>query len=130
MITVAIVDDHPIVRNGLKAMLAATPDICLVGEGACGAEALRIVAESRPDVLVLDLNLPDFNGLEVARRLCASGASPAILILTVHCEDPLIFSALESGILGYVLKDEALETLVSAVRAVAQGLDNQANAER
>ena len=121
MITVAIVDDHPIVRNGLKAMLAATPDICLVGEGACGAEALRIVAESRPDVLVLDLNLPDFNGLEVARRLCASGASPAILILTVHRTDPLIFTALECGILGYVLKDEALETLVSAVRAVARG---------
>lgn len=121
MITVAIVDDHPIVRNGLKAMLAATPDIQLAGEGACGADALRIVAESRPDVLVLDLNLPDFDGLEVARKLCASEASPAILILTVHCETPLIFSALECGILGYVLKDEALETLVSAVRAVAQG---------
>ncbi len=123
MISVAIVDDHPIVRAGLKTVLGSTADIQVTAEGVCGVDAIRIVEEGSPDVLILDLNLPDFNGLEVARRLhCDDRAvSTAILVLTVHCEDPLVFSALQNGILGYVLKDEALETLATAVRAVARG---------
>jgi DNA-binding NarL/FixJ family response regulator len=121
MITVAIVDDHPIVRAGLKTILDGASDIHVAAEGATAAEALRLVAELRPDVLVLDVNLPDGNGLDVARQLCAQDTHPAILILTVHRDPQTVFGLLECGAVGYVLKDDALETLTAAVRAVAQG---------
>jgi len=121
MITVAIVDDHPVVRAGLRAVLGSAADLSLIAEGSCGADALRLVTLLKPDVLVLDLNLPDLNGLEVTRQIKALNLPTGILILTVHREHVSVFGLLESGALGYVLKDEALETLVSAVRAVAQG---------
>ncbi len=121
MITVAIVDDHPIVRAGMKAVLNAAADLRVVAEGASGAEALRLVAAQRPNVLVLDVNLPDTNGIAVTRQLRAQDTATAILILTVHNDSQTIFGLLESGAAGYVLKDDALETLVNAVRAVARG---------
>jgi NarL family two-component system response regulator LiaR len=121
MITAVIVDDHPIVRVGMRAVLDTADDIVIVAEGDSGSAALRLVAQHGPDVLVLDVNLPDMDGLEVTRRLRAQGVRTAILILTVQDDDPTIFGLLESGAAGYVLKDEALEMLVSAVRAVAQG---------
>ena len=92
-----------------------------MAEGANGADALRLVSQHRPDVLVLDVNLPDVNGVEVTRRLCDRGTTTAILILTIHDDSQTIFGLLDSGAIGYVLKDEALETLVSAVRAAARG---------
>jgi DNA-binding NarL/FixJ family response regulator len=121
LINVVIVDDHPIVRAGMRSVLHAAGDIAILGEGACGADALRLVSELRPDVLVLDVNLPDTNGLEVARQVCALVLHTAILILTVHKDSQTIFNLLECGATGYVLKDEALETLANAVRAVARG---------
>ena len=119
--TIVIVDDHPIVRAGMRAILDSAADIDIVGEGENGADALRLVDELRPDVLALDVQLPDLNGLEVTRQLRAKGASTAVLILTVHNDPQTIFGLLESGAVGYVLKDEALETLVSAVRSAARG---------
>ncbi len=119
--TIVIVDDHPIVRAGMRAVLQSASDIEIVGEGENGADALRLVDELRPDVLALDVQLPDLNGLEVTRQLRQKGASTAILILTVHNDPQTIFGLLESGAVGYVLKDEALETLVSAVRSAARG---------
>ncbi len=121
MITVAIVDDHPIVRAGMRTVLETASDVRVVAEGESGAEALRMVSRHSPDVLILDVNLPDLNGVEVTRRLRDRGATTAILILTVHDDRQTIFGLLESGATGYVLKEEALETLVSAVRAAAQG---------
>lgn len=121
MISVVIVDDHPIVRAGMRAVLSAVEDISVVGEAGNGAGALALVAAQRPDVLVLDVNLPDISGLEVVRQLCAQGAATAILILTVHKDVQTVFGMLECGALGYVLKDEALETLENAVRAAARG---------
>ena len=121
MITVVVVDDHPIVRAGVRAVLDTADDMIIVAEGMNGAEALRLVAHHCPTVLVLDVNLPDLNGLEVARQLRAQHTSTAILALTVHDDSQTIFSLLESGAIGYVLKDEALETLANAVRAAAQG---------
>lgn len=121
MITTVIIDDHPVVRAGMRTVLDAAPDVVVVAEGADGHEALRLVKEQRPDVLVLDFNLPGLNGLEVTRRLCAQEAHPAILILTVHDDAQTVMGLLESGATGYILKDEALETLVSAVRAAARG---------
>ncbi|MBI5652919.1 MAG: response regulator transcription factor [Chloroflexi bacterium] len=121
MLRVVIVDDHPIVRAGIRAVLDAADGITVVAEGARGAEARDLVAAHRPDVLVLDVNLPDINGIEITRQLRARDTSPAILILTVHNDAPTIFGLLESGSAGYVLKDDALETIVNAVRAVARG---------
>lgn len=121
MTTIVIVDDHPIVRAGMRAILQSAADIEIVGEGEKGADALRLVAELHPDVLALDVQLPDVNGLEVTRRLRERGTSTAILILTAHDDQQTVFSLLESGAVGYVLKDEALETLVRAVRTAARG---------
>jgi DNA-binding NarL/FixJ family response regulator len=121
MISVVIVDDHPIVRAGIRAVLNAADGITVVAEGARGADARALVAAHRPDVLVLDVNLPDTSGVEITRQLRAQSFPTAILILTVHNDTPTIFGLLESGAAGYVLKDDALETIVNAVRAVARG---------
>ena len=121
MTTVVIVDDHPIVRAGMRAILEAEADISVIGEGTKGADALRLVDELCPDVLALDVQLPDLNGLEVTRQLRTRGGKTAILVLSAHNDQETIFGLLESGAIGYVLKDEALETLVCAVRAAARG---------
>lgn len=121
MIDVVVVDDHPIVRAGMRTVLDGAADVTVVAEGASGADALRLVAQHRPDVLVLDVNLPDLNGVEVTRHLRDRGTTTAILILTIYDDSQTVFGLLESGATGYVLKDEALETLVSAVRAAARG---------
>lgn len=121
MTTVVIVDDHPIVRAGMRAVLETAQEIDVVSEGECGADALRLVEQLSPDVLVLDVNLPDQNGLDVTRQLCDLGTSTAILILTAHDDPEMVFSLLESGAIGYILKDEALETLPGAVQAAKRG---------
>ena len=121
MITVAIVDDHPIVRAGMRTVLELADDIVVVADGGSGSEALQLVEEYVPDVLVLDLNLPDKSGIDVTRQLKSQNLSTAILILTAHDDSQAIFELLENGAIGYVLKDEALETLANAVRAAASG---------
>ncbi len=121
MIDVIIVDDHPVVRAGIRAVLDQAPDVTVVAEGAAGADALRLVAQHRPDVLVLDVNLPDVSGMDVTRQLRERDTTTAILVLTAHDDSQTIFGLLENGAAGYVLKDEALETLTDAVRAVARG---------
>jgi two-component system response regulator DegU len=120
MISVVVVDDHPVVRTGLMAVLGGAADIHVLAEGCCGQDALRLVNDLQPDVLILDLNLPDLNGTQVARQLCSQHSQTRILILTVNREYFSAVELLEYGALGYVLKDEALETLANAVRAVAR----------
>ncbi len=102
-------------------VLSDVPEIQIVGEGINGQEALRLVGTLRPDVLVLDVNLPDINGLEVTRQMRAKGDATAVLILTVHNDSQMIFGLLKAGATGYVLKDDTLETLASAIQAVAHG---------
>jgi len=121
MLQVVIIDDHPVVRAGMRTVLDTAADITVVAEGASGADALHLVNKHHPDVLVLDVNLPDINGVEVTRHLREQNTSTAILILTVHDDKQTIFGLLENGATGYVLKDEALETLTIAVRAAARG---------
>lgn len=121
MTTVIIVDDHPVVRAGMQKVLESEDHITVVAEGTTGAEALRLVERHRPDVLLLDVNLPDMSGLEVTRHLQSREVPTAILVLTIHDDRQTIFGLLESGATGYVLKDEALETLVSAVQSAARG---------
>lgn len=120
-LSVVVVDDHPIVRAGVRTVLDDIEEIAVVAEGSSGDDALRLVEQHRPDVLVLDVNLPDSNGIEVTRRLCEAGTKTAILILTVHDDRETVFGLLASGAAGYVLKDEALEILPDAVRAAARG---------
>ncbi len=116
-----LVDDHPVVLAGLQSVLEKAADVAVVAAGTTGAEALRLVADHRPDVLVLDLHLPDMNGLEVLRRLRGLGCAVAVLVLTAVRDETLMLTLLREGAQGYVLKDEALEVLPHAVRAVAQG---------
>ncbi|MFO7742848.1 MAG: response regulator transcription factor [Anaerolineae bacterium] len=121
MITVVVVDDHPVVRAGMQKALDAAADISVVAEGASGAQALRLVDRHRPDVLLLDVRLPDLSGVEICQRLHNRAVDTAILILTAYDDARTVFGLLERGASGYVLKDEALEILVSAVRAAAGG---------
>jgi len=120
-IRVVLADDHPVVRRGIRDMLERVVDITVIGEAANGSEAIKLVNDLRPDVLLLDMELPDIKGIEVAQKLRASGQTVKILVLSAH-DDPLyIRELLESGASGYLVKEEAPETIVDAVRGVAHG---------
>ena len=119
MINVVIIDDHPVVRAGLRTILDSAGDIHVVAEAARAADALRLTAELQPDVLVLDVNLPDGNGIDITRSLCAQGTRTAILILTIHRDPETIFGLLECGAVGYVLKDEELNEAFERFKRLA-----------
>ncbi|MEZ0067623.1 DNA-binding NarL/FixJ family response regulator [Streptacidiphilus sp. MAP12-20] len=128
MITVLLVDDHPVVRRGLRALLEELPEVELVGEAGDGAEALalleRLEAEGRPrpDVVLMDLQMGSgMHGVEATRRITALPQPPAVLILTTYSTDADILSAVEAGATGYLLKDAPPEELAAAVRAAAKG---------
>jgi DNA-binding NarL/FixJ family response regulator len=120
-IRVVLADDHPVVRSGIRTLLEKAPDIAVIGEASDGYEALRLVAELQPDVLLLDMELPRMMGLEVAQRLQAEGSPVRILVLSAYDDEQYIFGLLSSGAVGYMTKDEALSNLIDAVRGVAQG---------
>jgi DNA-binding NarL/FixJ family response regulator len=121
---VVLVDDYPPVRSSIRNELQAA-GIEVVGEASDGEEALCLVERLRPDVLVLDVEMPKLNGVEVARHLKANGRRghhlPRILALSAYNNEGYILGLLDAGALGYVLKDEALETIVLAVQATARG---------
>jgi DNA-binding NarL/FixJ family response regulator len=120
-VRVALVDDHPVVLAGIKALLQAAPEITLVGEATSGEAALRLIAEAAPDVAVIDVSLPDLNGLDLARRLAESCPGAKLLALTVHEDRAYVQPLLQAGARGYLLKRSAAEDLVRAIRAVAAG---------
>ncbi len=120
-IRIVLADDHPIVRDGVRLLLERDPALVVVGEVGDGAGALRLVAELAPDVLVLDMALPDMDGMEVARRLRESGAPVRVLGLSAHDDEAYITGLLATGAAGYLTKDEARERIVEAVRGVARG---------
>lgn len=123
MTTVRIVlaDDHPVVREGLKLLLGAQPDMEVVGEAADGATACELVATLVPDVLLIDFSLPVIDGAEVTRRVLAGGSHTKVLPLTVHEERIYVEQLLRAGASGYVLKRTAATEIVTAVRVVAGG---------
>ena len=121
MIRVLVVDDHPVVRQGLMAMLRWEPDIELAGEAADGAEAIRLIVEQKPDVVLLDLRLPLVSGIEVMRRVAGQVPGTRFLVLTTYDTDEYIVPALAAGAHGYLLKDAELADLTRAIRALMQG---------
>ncbi len=118
---VVLADDHPIVRTGIRNLLEKAPDIDVVGEANDGAEALRLVQELAPDVLLLDMEMPGLTGTEVARQLKAAGSPVRILALSAYDDKQYILGLLSSGAAGYLTKEEVPETIVEAVRGVARG---------
>jgi DNA-binding NarL/FixJ family response regulator len=116
-----LADDHPLVRRAIRNLIENAPDIEVIGEASNGPEALRLVQELTPDVLLLDMEMPGLNGVEVARRLQATQSQVRILALSAYTDKEYILGALASGVEGYLTKEEAAQTLVMAVRQVAGG---------
>lgn len=120
-IRIALSDDHPIVLEGLRNLIRAESDLDLVGEAMTGLAALKLIREMRPDVAVIDISMPELNGVSLSRRLAEECASVRVLVLTSHEDQAYARQALDAGVRGYVLKRSAAENLVSAIRAVFTG---------
>ena len=120
-VTVLIVDDHPVVREGLKGMLEGEAGLEVVGDAADGEAAVRAAAQLAPDVVLMDLRMPNGNGVEATRRIAALSPAPAVLVLTTYDTDHDILSAVEAGATGYLLKDTPRADLVKAIREAATG---------
>ena len=120
-IRILIVDDHPVVRAGLQGMLAAQPDFAVVGEATTGVEAVAQAARLHPDVVLMDLRLPELDGVTATAQLRAAHRDVRVLILTTYDSDTDILRAIEAGAIGYLLKDTPRDDLFRAIRAAARG---------
>jgi len=120
-IRVLLAEDHNVVREGLRLLLNAQPDIRVIGEATNGRQAVSLAREICPDVAVLDISMPDLDGLQAASLIRAECQQVQVLILTMHESDAYFFRAVEAGAAGYLLKKAASEDLINAVRAVAKG---------
>ncbi|MCE7987650.1 MAG: DNA-binding response regulator [Caldilinea sp. CFX5] len=121
-IRILVVDDHPIVREGLRGVLATKADFLVVGEAEDGVEAVHLARTRQPDVIVMDLEMPRQNGLEAAKAILAQPPAPQILLLTSFPNDHKIAACLEVGVLGCLLKDSSPQELFRAIRDVHQGV--------
>jgi DNA-binding NarL/FixJ family response regulator len=121
MIRVCLVEDQTLVRQGIQTLLELVDDIDVVAEAKDGDEALRVIPQSKPDVVLLDMYLPKRNGLEVLKALKESECLPPTLILTTFDEDKFVIGGLQAGAKGYLLKDVSLDQLTSAIRTLADG---------
>jgi len=121
LIRLLIVDDHTIVRRGIRALLATEADIEVVGEASNGREAIAQAARLNPDVILIDLMMPEIDGIEAVRRITAENTDARILVLTSFATDDKVFPAIKAGALGYLLKDSAPESLIDAIRQVYRG---------
>ncbi|MGO4494247.1 response regulator, partial [Arthrobacter sp. 2YAF22_2] len=120
-IRILLVDDQPLLRMGFRLILEGEDDLCVVGEASEGAEAVRRVAELRPDVVLMDVQMPVLDGIEATRAISSSGSAARIIILTTFDLDEYAFAGLQAGASAFLLKDVAPAELVSAVRVVARG---------
>jgi DNA-binding NarL/FixJ family response regulator len=118
---ILLADDHPMFREGVRFTLDREADLVVVGEAATGSDALRLTAELDPDVVVMDLAMPDLGGLAATRRLTESGARARVLVLTMSEDDESVFAALRAGAGGYLVKGADPDQVISAVRAVGRG---------
>ena len=120
-VTIIVVDDHPIVRQGLRHLLEAEPEFRVVGEAEDGIAAIQLLERLKPDILVLDMMMPSLNGLEVLRRLKNISPNTRTIILSMQSADAYVFESLKNGAAGYVLKETGPSELVNAVRQVVLG---------
>ncbi|MGW2015558.1 response regulator [Streptomyces sp. NPDC001927] len=121
MIRVLIVDDQMMVREGFSVLLGAMPDIEVVGEAVNGREAIAQVAALRPDVVLMDIRMPELNGIEATREIVAADADAKVLVLTTFDLDEYVYQALRAGASGFLLKDASARQLADGVRVVAAG---------
>lgn len=121
MIKVLVVDDHELVRHGLAMLLGGADDIDLVGLATDGAEALTLVEEHHPDVVLMDLSMPGMDGVEATRRISSTHPSTAVVVLSSFSERRTVLEAIDAGAAGYLLKDGGMDDILRAVRAAAQG---------
>jgi DNA-binding NarL/FixJ family response regulator len=121
IIRVVLADDHAVVRAGLKAVLGAARDIEVIGEAKNGLEAVTLAERFKPDVVVMDLSMPELDGASATREIIKKGLAARVLILTMHTEDDYLVPLMEAGAAGYLVKSAADRELVDAVRAVAHG---------
>jgi NarL family two-component system response regulator LiaR len=121
IIRILIADDHPVVRNGLRSFLETYPGIEIVAEAENGAQAVELAGELVPDVVLMDLLMPEMNGVEAIERIKSVSPSTCIVVLTSYPDDEYLFPAIRAGALGYLLKDTEPEALVDAIRAASLG---------
>lgn len=121
LLRVLIVDDHPVFRRGLRALLATVPEVVVVGEAASGPAALRLAAEHQPALVLMDLQMPDGDGLTAIRQFATAQPSVDILVVTMFADDDSVFAALRAGARGYVLKDTDNTEMIRAILAVGHG---------
>ena len=121
LIRILIADDHPLFRGGLRALLESVSDTEVVGEATSGHEAVELARRLTPDVVVMDINMPDLNGIEATRQIIQETRDIHILVMTMHEDDESVFAALRAGARGYQLKGAAQTETLRAIRAVANG---------
>ncbi len=120
-IRILLADDHTIMRDGLRALLERQPDMAVVAEAADGRECVRMAEEQLPDVVVMDIAMPNMNGIEATRRILAERPGCAVVILSMHQDESYVLRALKAGARGYLLKDSLRNDVIEAIRAVAEG---------
>lgn len=120
-VRVVLADDQPLVRNGLRVLMADAPDIDVVGEAGTGAEAVQLVRDTEPDVAVMDIRMPGMDGIEATGLITAAAGATRVLILTTFDDDEYIYGALRAGASGFLVKDMALDDILGAIRVVAAG---------
>ncbi|MFI2619444.1 response regulator [Streptomyces sp. NPDC018584] len=120
-VRVVLADDQPLVRAGLRVLMADAPDIDVVGEAGTGTEAVRLARDVRPDVVVMDIRMPGMDGIEATRLIREGGGSVRVLVLTTFDDDEYVYGALRAGASGFLVKDMALEDILAAIRVVAAG---------
>ncbi|MEU0674649.1 response regulator transcription factor [Streptomyces sp. NPDC006172] len=120
-VRVVLVDDQPLVRSGLRVIMADHPDLEVVGEAATGAEAVELVRDVSPHVVVMDIRMPGMDGIEATRRITSGPSDTRVLVLTTFDEDDYVYGALRAGASGFAVKDMSLDDILAAVRVVAAG---------
>lgn len=118
---IAIIDDHQLFREGVKRILEFEDSFAVVAEGDDGSEALKIVEESNPDVVIMDINMPNLNGIEATKELIEKFPNTKVIILSIHDDENYVTHALQTGAMGYLLKEMDADALIEAVRVVAEG---------
>ncbi|MGF1426308.1 response regulator [Kitasatospora sp. LaBMicrA B282] len=121
VLRIVLVDDQPLVRAGLRVLAADHPDLAVVGEAGNGREAVRLAAELQPDVVVMDIRMPELDGIEATRLITAAHPAVRVLVLTTFDEDDHVYAALRAGASGFLVKDMALEDILGGIRVVAAG---------